>query len=95
MTRLNQDQLRNTYIDWLRARISIDDLDGVLQITSPYLDVNNDRLQLYVISEDNALKLSDDGHVINELEFFLRADKDSSSTFNTQTKCVNTGLCLV
>lgn len=68
MTQLNQDQLKNAYIDWLRARISIDDLDGVLQITSPYLDVNNDRLQLYVINEDNTLKLSDDGHVINELE---------------------------
>lgn len=68
MTQLNQDQLKNAYINWLKTRISIDDLGGVLQITSPFLDMNNDRLQLYVINENNTLKLSDDGHVINELE---------------------------
>jgi len=68
MTWLNQDQLKKSYIDWLKERISIDDLDGVLQITSPYLDVNNDRLQIYVINEKDAIKLSDGGHVINELE---------------------------
>lgn len=68
MSKLNQDQLMDSYINWLKARISIEDLDGVYQITSPYLDVNNDRLQLYVSNEGDTLKLSDDGHVINELE---------------------------
>lgn len=68
MLKLNQDQLKRSYINWLNARISIDDLDGVYQITSPFLDVNNDRLQLYVVNEGDYLRLSDDGHIINELE---------------------------
>lgn len=68
MPKINQDQLKKSYIDWLNSRITIEDLDGVYQITSPYLDVNNDRLQLYVSKEGDVLKLSDDGQVINELE---------------------------
>jgi len=37
----------------------IEDLDDIYQITSPYLDVNN---------EGDILKLSDDGQIINELK---------------------------
>jgi len=68
MPKINQDQLIESYIEWLHSRISIEDLDGIYQITSPYLDVNNDRLQIYVSNEGDILKLSDDGQVINELE---------------------------
>lgn len=60
-------KLREVYINWLNDRLSIKDLDGVFEITSPFLDINNDRMQIYVMPEDRQLKLSDDGSVITEL----------------------------
>lgn len=65
---LNQDQLRKSYINWLNERLSIKDLQGVFEITSPFLDINNDRLQVYVIPEGKQIKLSDDSSIITELK---------------------------
>lgn len=74
---VNQDQLKTSYINWLKEKITIKDINGVLEITSPLLDRNNDRMQIYVIPDGDSLILSDDGHVINEL---LMAGCDVTST---------------
>lgn len=68
MVQLNQEKLRKDYINWLNDRLSIKDLDGVFEITSPFLDINNDRMQIYVVPEQNRMKLSDDGTIITELK---------------------------
>lgn len=68
MIQLNQDQLRKNYIDWLNHRMTIEVLDGVFEITSPFLDVNNDRMQIYVVPDGNKMKLSDDSSIITELK---------------------------
>ncbi|MFE8696189.1 DUF1829 domain-containing protein [Cytobacillus sp. FJAT-53684] len=68
MTIINQDQLKTSYINWLNEKITIRDINGVFQITSPLLDRNNDRMQIYVIPDGDSLILSDDGHVIDELQ---------------------------
>lgn len=68
MIQLNQEQLKKDYLNWLNNRIKIENLDGVFEITSPFLDKNNDRLQIYVVPENNHLKLSDDSSIITELQ---------------------------
>lgn len=68
MTLINQDQLKTSYLNWLNQKITIKDLNGVFQITSPLIDRNNDRLQIYAIPNGDSLKLSDDGYIIDELQ---------------------------
>lgn len=45
----------------------VKDISGVVQITTPFLDHNNDHLQIYVEPCGNLLRLSDDGYVIQGL----------------------------
>jgi hypothetical protein len=59
--------LVNAYIEWLRKKISIESIDGICEITTPFVDRHNDHLQIYVKRSDAALILSDDGHTINDL----------------------------
>ena len=40
--------LVRSYADWLRAKFTTKDINGICEITTPFLDRHNDRLQLYV-----------------------------------------------
>jgi hypothetical protein len=62
------DELVESYLSWVRDRISVADIDGVCEITTPFLDRHNDRLQIYVEKTDKGLRLTDDGYVIGDLE---------------------------
>lgn len=59
--------LVNAYIEWLRERIKVDDIKGVCEITTPFLDRHNDHLQIYVKKTDGGLVLTDDGYTISDL----------------------------
>lgn len=62
------DQLVNDYMRWLRERITVEDVDGVCEITTPFLDRHNDHLQICVrLLGDDRLALGDDGYVIRDL----------------------------
>lgn len=64
-----KDQLIGSYLSWLKQKITLKDLDnGVIEITSPFMDRNNDHLQIYVVVDDQKLKLTDDSYIISELE---------------------------
>ena len=39
--------LLDEYASWLRAKINLRELDGWIEITTPYLERDNDYLQLY------------------------------------------------
>jgi hypothetical protein len=62
------DELVNSYVEWLRDRIAVNDVDGVCQITTPFLDRHNDCLQIYVVPSDGGFRLTDDGYVLADLE---------------------------
>ncbi len=62
------DELVESYLSWVRDRISVADIDGVCEITTPFLDRHNDRLQIYVEKTDKGLRLTDDGYIIGDLE---------------------------
>lgn len=59
--------LVDAYIHWLRQKISVENINGVCEITTPFLDRHNDHLQIYVKRSENGFILTDDGYTINDL----------------------------
>jgi Domain of unknown function DUF1829/Domain of unknown function DUF1828 len=60
--------LIDSYLAWLRERISVEKVNGACQITTPFLDRHNDRLQIYVVPHNGGFRLTDDGYIIADLE---------------------------
>ena len=69
MTTTTIENLITTYYAWLRAKTSVQDVDGQWSvITTPYLDRHNDYLQIYVRAHPlGGYELSDDGYTITDL----------------------------
>ncbi len=61
-------RLVDDYLNWLRERVSVENVDGACRITTPFLDRHNDRLQIYVHSTDHGVRISDDGYILGDLE---------------------------
>lgn len=59
--------LVDTYTEWFRQRISVKDIKGVCEITTPFLDRHNDQLQIYVKRAGDTIILTDDGYTIRDL----------------------------
>ncbi len=68
MNRINCEQLVLAYADWLKTKFTTKDVDGACEITTPFLDRHNDRLQIYVTQTERGLRLTDDGYILNDLE---------------------------
>ena len=60
--------LVDAYVEWLKQKVSVKDIDGVCEITTPFLDRHNDHLQIYVKRSGNTLIITDDGYIIRDLE---------------------------
>lgn len=65
----NCQELVDSLIEWLGSKISAKDLDGLYEITTPFLDRHNDHIQIYVKpdNEDNTLMITDVGYTITDL----------------------------
>lgn len=63
----NCEQLVEAYADWLRSKFAVQDIGEACEITTPFLDRHNDRLQIYAIPEDGKIRLTDDGYIIGDL----------------------------
>ncbi len=61
-------KLVDGYVNWLKARITVAEIDGVCEITTPFLDRHNDCLQIYVQKTPQGLRLTDDSYTIADLE---------------------------
>lgn len=60
--------LVDDYLKWLKSNMSQEVLNnGIIEITTPFLDKNNDYTQIYVEKKDDKLTLSDYGYTISEL----------------------------
>lgn len=59
--------LVTTYVDWLKQNITIRQVDGWVQMSTPFLDRHNDFMQIYVKADGDNLVLTDDGYVLNDL----------------------------
>jgi len=60
-------QLVDSYIRWLRSGLSVDTINGVCELTTPFLDRHNDHLQLYIVENAEKYSITDDGYILNDL----------------------------
>ena len=60
--------LLDLYWNWLRDKTTLRQIDGWVEITTPYLDRHNDQLQMYAACQGNGYVLTDDGYVLDDLE---------------------------
>lgn len=59
--------LLKEYKDWLHGQIELREIDGFVEISTPYLDRHNDYIQIYVRKENGRYILSDDGYILRDL----------------------------
>lgn len=60
--------LLNKYADFIRQEITYTKIQNCYEITTPFLDIDNDYIQIYLQENNGALYLSDDAYTINNLE---------------------------
>lgn len=62
-------EMKLLYDNWNKNQLQLDDHDDFIVITTPFLDLHHDLLQL-VFTKDGrgGYKLSDDGYILSELE---------------------------
>ncbi len=61
-------KLMDQYWTWLRDKTKLREVSGHIEITTPYLDRHNDRLQIYAAKSDGHFALTDDGYIIQDLQ---------------------------
>lgn len=64
----NIDTLIENYYSWLKSETEWKNIDEWIEITSPYLDRNNDYIQIYLKKEGTNYLLTDDGETIGGLK---------------------------
>lgn len=65
------DEINKLLVDytlWLKDKTVLRQLDNWIEITTPYLDRHNDYLQIYAKKDSSGYILTDDGHIIEDLE---------------------------
>jgi len=60
--------LLDAYLAWLKDKTHLRQIEDWVEITTPYLDRDNDYLQIYARKEGSSYILTDDGHTIGDLE---------------------------
>jgi hypothetical protein len=68
MNRAECEQLVEAYLGWLRQGLSIEEVNGACELTTPFLDRHNDHFQVYAERENGKIVLSDDGYVLADLQ---------------------------
>lgn len=63
----NIEDLLDEYFKWLKDKTSIKPVNGWDEITTPYLDIHNDYLQIYAKLEKDGIILSDGGYILSDL----------------------------
>ncbi len=62
------EQLSNSYVTWLKKKITFRELENAVEITTPFMDRHNDYLQIYVQQKGTKLTLTDAGYVLTDLK---------------------------
>ncbi|ACF15089.1 Domain of unknown function DUF1828 [Chloroherpeton thalassium ATCC 35110] len=62
------DNLLNQYFNWLKDRTMLREMNGEwMEITTPFLDRHNDRLQIYAKKINGSYLITDDSYTIEDL----------------------------
>lgn len=63
------DNLKKVYDEWNNKRLILENFNDFIEITTPFVDMHNDFIQIYFIKEgNNNFRITDDGYILNELE---------------------------
>ena len=60
--------LIDKYIIWLKQKMTFENVNGVFEITTPFLDRHNDNVQIYIKRNENGFILTDDSYTLNDLK---------------------------
>src|SRR5690625_3339363 len=81
------DNLKQAYEAWNNKSLLLENFNGFIEITTSFVDLHNDFIQLYFIKEsNNSFKITDDAHILNELAMLgidIRNSKKRSDFFQT------------
>lgn len=61
-------KLIDEYWAWLRDKTILKQLDGWVEVTTPFIDRHNDYIQIYVKKDKEGIVLTDDSYTIQDLE---------------------------
>ena len=61
-------QLLDSYLGWLRDNTVLRQMEDWVEITTPYVDRHNDRLQIYAKRQQEGYVLTDDGYILDDLQ---------------------------
>lgn len=61
------EELVGSYHSWLQSNLTCGQVNGAFQMTTPFRDNHNDRIQIYVITGQDKLLLTDDGYTLSDL----------------------------
>lgn len=67
MNRNECQKLIDAYVAWLRQGLSVEEVGGACELTTPFLDRHNDHLQVYATRRNGTIVLSDDGYILSDL----------------------------
>jgi len=67
MNRNECQKLIDSYVDWLRQGLSVEEVGGACELTTPFLDRHNDHLQVYATRRNGSIVLCDDGYILSDL----------------------------
>lgn len=65
---MNINELINDYYNFVKSNISINEINGFHEITTPFLDHFNDYIQVYVTMKDDEFIITDDSYIISNLK---------------------------
>jgi len=60
-------KLIEDYVNWLKEKIKVEEVNGFYEIVTPFLDRHNDHIRIFVKRDNDKLILTDDGYTINDL----------------------------
>lgn len=81
--------LKKVYDEWNQKRLVLEDFKDFIEITTPFVDMNHDYIQLYLTRDSQKYKITDDGYVINELDIMginIRSSEKRKAFFNMTLK---------
>lgn len=62
------NKLVKQYLGWVNDRTVLKQIDGYVEVTTPYVDRHNDYMQIYIKKASDGYLLTDDAYTISDLE---------------------------
>lgn len=81
--------LKKLYDDWNKKNIKLEKFKDFIEIQTPFVDMHNDFIHLFFSEIDNKYTISDDGHVLSELNMLgvdVSNTKKRKDYFNTKLR---------